>query len=193
MRVSAMFWLLLSLSVIPAGAAELSRDFIPAVADVVRLSPDGAYVAASTTGAIAGDAQNLVTMRLSDNHAQALTGYSDIDVRNFFWANDRRLIFSVDRKTDREKSPQYRGSFTILRDGTGGKKLAERRQNPNIAAPQLLHSLPTDWTHVLIQRAGSTALFPEVYTLDVESGRAKLAVARRLGVTRWITDNQGVV
>ncbi|MDH3646981.1 MAG: hypothetical protein OER80_09425 [Gammaproteobacteria bacterium] len=197
-KASAVFMLMLLSSSLQG--QELSQAYIADEPDDVRLSPDGKYVVAVTRGATPGSSRNLLTMRLSDGFAKAITGYTGTDVRSFFWANDERLIFGVDRKSEDAGAPEYRGSYTILRDGTGGRKLLERRlrrrspeQLISGSPPQLLHRLPTDWKSVLVSSITAASAFPEVYLLDVDSGRLKRVVANEHSISRWITDNAGIV
>lgn len=169
--------------------------------DRVQLSPDGLFVAAVTEVPAQPGAKNLVTMRLSDGLARAITGFSDSDVSHFFWANEERLIFSTDKESDETgQARHYRGSYTILREGTDGRKLYHHRARRSAAGqagpgtpPQLLHRLPTDRKNVLIVRTDPASIYPEVFLLDVERPRSKRVVASEFQITRWLTDHAGNV
>jgi len=181
-------------------AANSQENVTDAGPGQVLLAPDGEYIAATVKVPGLPGVRNLVTMRLSDSSASAVTGFSDTHVTDFFWANDERLVFSVGKLRDNDTKEEYRGSFSILRDGSGGRKLQQRRvrrrtgnQISHGAPPRLLNRLPTDWNSVLISRIEPSAAFPEVLVLDVLTGRAKRVLASQLSVTRWIVDNSGAV
>ncbi|MBT8137338.1 MAG: hypothetical protein KJO54_10035 [Gammaproteobacteria bacterium] len=165
---------------------------------LVRMAPDGEYIAATVELEQFPGVRNLVTMQLADGSAQAVTGFADSHVSSFFWANDDRLVFSVE-KSDDNGNGIYLGSYTILRDGSGGLKLQERLRRRAAgklstgSPPSLLHRLPTNWNSVLISRTEPTAVLPEVFQLDAATGRMRRVVGSQYSITEWIADNQGAV
>ena len=58
---------------------------------------------------------------------------------------------------------------------------------------QIIHWLPDDPEHVLIQMADADSIFPSVYTLNIGSGALHTVVGRREPVLEWIADRDGVV
>ncbi len=177
----------------------------PLVAQTPRLSPDGEYIAALVD---TGGTNNLVTTEISGASAKAITAYSDASVSSFFWVNDNRLVFSIAQRSAATEdgaepgpmAPAHAGSYTILRDGSGGRKLQEQRGRRGVGdyratgtAPQLLHRLPNRWNEVLVSRVPAFGVFPEVFLLDVETGRSRKIVPGMDQVNRWIVDNRGVV
>lgn len=167
--------------------------------DQARLSPDGEYIAAITTVPTYPETYNLVTMRLADSVAQAVTGFSTTDVESFFWVNDKRIVFSTDHESGNSGLREYRGSFTIDRDGTGGRKLQQQRIRSagkslvNATAPRLLHRLSTDWNNVLISRTEVNGKLPQVSLLNINTGRTRFIDTGQTGIARWIVDNSGYV
>ncbi len=58
---------------------------------------------------------------------------------------------------------------------------------------RIIHWLPDDPEHVLLQMADEDSVFPSVYTLNVGSGALRTVVGRREPVLEWIADRDGVV
>ena len=58
---------------------------------------------------------------------------------------------------------------------------------------RIIHWLPDDPEHVLLQMADEDSVFPSVYTLNVGSGALRTVVGRREPVLDWIADRDGVV
>ena len=58
---------------------------------------------------------------------------------------------------------------------------------------QILHWLPDDPEHVLIQMADEESIFPSVFTLNVDSGVLHTLVGRHEPVMDWLVDGDGVV
>ncbi len=58
---------------------------------------------------------------------------------------------------------------------------------------RIVHWLPDDPEHVLIQLADADSVFPDVYTLNVDSGALRSVVGRHEPVMSWMADRDGVV
>ena len=93
-----------------------------------RLSPSGRYLAA-LSGA-PGRRDMLVVIDLVENKGKLVAGYKDVDILEFQWVNDQRLLFNV---TDKKIGPGGRylasGLYAVNRDGEGLRQLANRRGN----------------------------------------------------------------
>ncbi|NNG25186.1 S9 family peptidase [Telluria aromaticivorans] len=92
------------------------------------LSPSGRYLAA-LSGA-PGRRDMLVVIDLVENKGKLVAGYKDVDILQFQWVNDKRLLFNV---TDKKVGPGGRyldsGLYAVNRDGEGLRQLANRRGN----------------------------------------------------------------
>jgi dipeptidyl aminopeptidase/acylaminoacyl peptidase len=58
---------------------------------------------------------------------------------------------------------------------------------------EILHWLPDDPEHVLMQMADADSIFPNVYTLNVDSGTLRTVVGKHDPVLDWLADRDGVV
>ena len=138
----------------------------------LQLSPNGEWLAA--LGPYEGR-RNLFSMRLSDRAAVRLTNYEskgrdqfNRDVAFFFWANDERLIFGLD--ADGNESFSW---FAVNRDGTEGRMLVEG--SPGIVFfptnTNLLSRLDQDPEHVLVTNNERNKAYPDVFRLNIYTGR----------------------
>ncbi|MXW46089.1 MAG: S9 family peptidase [Gammaproteobacteria bacterium] len=138
----------------------------------LRLSPNGEWLAA--LGPYEGR-RNLFTMRLSDKAAARLTSFeskgrdeSNQDVAFFFWANDERLIFGLDSAGNESFS-----WFAVNRDGTKGRTLVQGSTGIVLfpTNTSLLSRLDHDPEHVLVINNERNKFYPDVYRLNVYTGR----------------------
>jgi dipeptidyl aminopeptidase/acylaminoacyl peptidase len=58
---------------------------------------------------------------------------------------------------------------------------------------RILHWLPDDPQHVLIELADANSVFPAVYTLNIDSGALLTVVGAHAPVMDWLADRDGVV
>ncbi len=138
----------------------------------LRLSPNGEWLAA--LGPYEGR-RNLFTMRLSDKAGTRLTSYrskgrddSNQDVAFFFWANDERLIFGLDSAGNESFS-----WFAVNRDGTEGRTLVQGSTGIVLfpTNTSLLSRLDDDPEHVLVMNNERSKFYPDVFRLNIYTGR----------------------
>ncbi len=172
-----------------------------------ELSPSGRYLAA-LSGA-PGRRDMLVVVDLSDNKPRLVAGYTDADVFQFQWVNDKRLLFNL---TDKQVGPGGRhlasGLYAVDRDGARPRQLAHRRSMQGVvAAPSLGDRRMLPWhTFMMGQRGAQDSDKVYVTSIELESrfqvrtvnllhldtvtGRAQ-AVQRPGPVDGWLLDNAG--
>lgn len=95
--------------------AELSR---------ASLSPDGNFVGmlVATKGRV-----QLAVMDLSTNLPKIVAGYSNVDIVEFHWVNNQRLVFSTgDHQLTADQNKHFRGLFAVNRDGSDNRTLVDR-------------------------------------------------------------------
>jgi len=175
----------------------------PLLADAA-LSPDGRYLAA-LSGA-PGRRDVLVVFDLQQNKATVVAGYKDVDIFEFQWVNEGRLLFNV---SDKQVGPggtyQASGLYAVNRDGSGMRELASRNGGSKAASQIVDKTLP--WhTFMLGQRGAQDS--DEVYVLSNDGrGKAELQTTRLLKlntvtgrtttvpapgpVDGWMLDNEG--
>lgn len=138
----------------------------------LQLSPNGEWLAA--LGPYEGR-RNLFTMRLSDKASARLTSFEskgreqdNRDVAFFFWANDERLIFGLDSAGNESFS-----WYAVNRDGTEGRTLVQGSTGivlfPTNTRP--LSRLDHDPEHMLVTNNERSKFYPDVFRLNVYTGR----------------------
>ncbi|MCA1856805.1 prolyl oligopeptidase family serine peptidase [Massilia oculi] len=141
----------------PPATAFFSRALL---ADA-ELSPSGRYLAA-LSGA-AGGRDKLMVVDLQENKAQLVAGYDNIDIHQFEWVNDNRLLFNVrDKGASMGGGNSRAGLFAVNRDGTGLRQLASRRAK---GAEETRDMLPHH-TYLLRQRGAQDS--DEVYVVNLD-------------------------
>lgn len=138
----------------------------------LQLSPNGEWLAA--LGPYEGR-RNLFTMRLSDKASARLTSFRNKgreqdsrDVAFFFWANDERLIFGLDSAGNESFS-----WYAVNRDGTNGRTLVQGSTGIVLfpTNTNLLSRLDHDPEHVLVTNNERSKFYPDVFRLNVYTGR----------------------
>ena len=158
------------------------------------LSPNGEWLAA--LGPYEGR-RNLFAMRLSDRAAVRLTSFeskgrdeANRDVDFFFWANDERLIFGMDGAGNESFS-----WFAVNRDGTEGRKLVQGSTGivlfPTNTVP--LHPLRDDDDHILVTNNERRKFYPDVYRLNVYTGKMTRVETNPGYIQGWGVDWDGNV
>ncbi|SFD33332.1 alpha/beta hydrolase family protein [Massilia yuzhufengensis] len=174
--------------------------------DDAELSPSGRYLAA-ISGA-PGRRDVLVVVDLQENKATTVAGYKEVDVLQFQWVNDERLMFNV---SDKQVGPggRYQGSglYAVDRDGGGMRQLAARSGPGTGGGSHASRGLLPARTAMLAQRGAqdSNAAYVNVYEwndndgslatvnllrLDTVTGLTQV-VQRPGPVDSWMLDNAG--
>lgn len=79
-------------------------------------------------------------------------------------------------------------------DGSASKVLVQNgRAGASQFQDRILHRLPNDPSHVLIQLDPDGNIFPSVFKLDVDSGKLTHVVRSREPILHWAADRSGVV
>ena len=160
----------------------------------VRLSPNGEWLAA--IGPYEGR-RNLFSMRLEDRKAARLTGFkssgresNQADIASFFWANDERLIFSIDASGNESYS-----LFAVNRDGTKQSVLFKGDRGILLfpTYTQLLDRLPHDHDHILVLNNERNKYHPDVFRLNIYDGKMVRVETNPGHFDKWMTDRDGQV
>lgn len=192
---------LISLSAYSSAADIPVKDFFknPSYTNL-QISPNGKYLALLSP---INDRRNIVIMERDEKkglvNPKALTGLSDQDVAGFFWANNKDIVFTMDAdgneafslfKVSVEKKPR----ISQLVSSTVGAS--------GIRSASVVHTLPDDPEHILVQFNDRRVTAPDLYMLPLDSewstNRRKnpkmRIVAKNPGdVQSWILDHDGEV
>lgn len=119
-----------------------------------QLSPTARYLA--VRAGEPGKRLGLAVIDLEKMDIQPVIGYSDVDIGEFQWINDQRLVYdTTDLQAARGSVHRAPGLFAINRDGGRPVQLAERDGDGRIVSTEQRHRaeiLP--WNHFLIPQHG---------------------------------------
>lgn len=180
----------------------IAELFRPAQYAEMKLSPDGRHIAALVP--VKGK-QNIAIITVSPRGAKALSGLSSRDVVDFWWVNDRRLLYRTGSIGVRDTESRGGGLFAVDIDGTGLRLLGEGSDEvaaagirvSNYRSLQLVRLLPGNGDDIVAQeyvserdRGYSGGLF----RVNTRTGRRELlsSGAPDAGTDEsWIVDAQG--
>ena len=174
-----------------------------------QLAPDARFLAVRV--ALPGKRESLAVVNLETGEIKAAAGFSDVDVGNFMWINDQRLVFdTADMQIDKGHLDRAPGLFGVNRDGSGYQQLVMREgemegvvqgTNSNIKRAPLLK-----WNHFLLRQPGaqdsdfvyvinpqfdgSEMRYVDLRKVHTINGRAQ-SVAHPANVRSWLLDHKG--
>ncbi|SFL21395.1 Dipeptidyl aminopeptidase/acylaminoacyl peptidase [Lysobacter sp. cf310] len=170
----------------------------------IKLSPTGAYYAATMPGA---ERTALVVIRRADKTITAkVSGVPDSDIHDFAWVNDERLVVAMAERFSALERPSPTGElYAINADGSGGRMLIGHRDSDlgigaqsvklnDFRAAALVDDLPQDDRNVLVSIQGFGAT-PEtqIDRLDVYTGRRTTVATAPVARASFVTDAHGEV
>jgi dipeptidyl aminopeptidase/acylaminoacyl peptidase len=153
----------------------------------MKLSPDGEWVAALIS---VNNRRNLAVLNVDDSQAVAITDNRRTDIGDFHWITNERLVYLVDIDGN-----EAFGIFGIDRDGSDWRELVGPVDGVQVFPRQALplDRLEDEPEHMLITDNERRKLYPDVFRLNIHTGRASRVVMNPGYVSRWITDHAGVV
>lgn len=153
----------------------------------LQISPNGKHLAALAP--LKGH-RNMVVLEVDDlSKAKALTGFDDFDVRTFFWGNDERIVFTLDKK-----GTESFALYAVNRTGGKVKTLVEPRISMgarSIRAATVSDRLREDPDHIMISYNKRRVESPDIYKLNINTGKKKLIEKNSGKSTGTVSDRAG--
>ncbi len=159
----------------------------------LQLSPNGKYLAVLSP---IKDRRNIVIMEVDGlKNPRALTSLTKQDIAGFFWANNDKLVFTLDSDGNEAFS-----LFVVNRDGKPKIKTLVAAMSGRSAS--VVHVLPDDPDHILVQYNGRRIRAADLYKLPLDSrwnskrkknSRMKIVAKNPGDVQGWIVDHDGDV
>jgi len=190
----------------PVSFADLARH---AQFKMVKISPDGAHLAATS---VLADGQTVLTLiDMASHKIRNLAPPQNEDVLEFWWVSSKRLLYTQAEHEGGWDSPIPTGEmYAVDADGgdpemlygyrRGGMQAGSHIQQatPERGSATFLSRIEGDPQHALIvvtnwEASGSAGAFTEVYKIDVRSGikeRVAVAPMRQAG---YLADYHGHV
>lgn len=156
-----------------------------------QLSPNGKELAGLVP---IDDRMNIVILDMETKEGRIVTSQTGQDVSGFMWATDERLLFFMDK----DGSESF-GIFGVNSDGSKFRVLIEpvALQIANGAAvirtANVLNRLKDDPKRVLVSSNKRRAQYPDVYTMDIMTGRLRMVQRNTGNVQGWFTDFDGKI
>ena len=193
---------LIAATSLPAGATErIPTEHFASLPDFgsVRLSPDGTRL-----GAIANMVSDEFTGRfvfeqhLDTGRQRTLLSLPDSEYKiNWIrWASDRHLLVSFWGRDDVRGTQFTTTRMFVIDTETGESKNAlstsvlRRAKNIPQYQDQVIDLMPEDEDHILMQADLGAPSRPDVYRVNLKTGKVRKVETGRTGVGSWGTDRQ---
>lgn len=178
--------------------------FGPAQFTDAKLSPSGRRVAFTTS--VGGERVGLFVWELADPpRLTRAVRFSDVDVREFAWMGEDRLVFDVNDLASGSGEQLAPGLWSVRYDGEELRQLVMRQGRPFLSAPssgrpplewyhRLLH-VPSSGDEVIVgemQWQGNDLVSVTPIWLNVVTGRSgRVAIDAPPGTVAWLFDAGG--
>ncbi len=147
------------------------------------LSPNGRYLSLMAPHE---SRMNLFVIDLDKGmKAMQATSITGQDVQGGGFVNNERLIFTMDRDGNEDF-----GLYAVDRDGKKPKALVEPKTFRNAS---VVHRLPDDDDHVMIAYNKTRFGYPDIFRMNINTGRTYKAVQNPNNVAGWLLDQDGRV
>ena len=157
-----------------------------------QISPNGKELAAMVN---LNGRMNLAVIDLKTRKSRGITNVKSQDVSGFMWATDERILFFMDK----DGSESF-GIFAINTDGTMPRTLVEPLTSvissggkTKLRIVQVLDVLEDDPEHVLVSSNERRAAYPDVFKMNIMTGRSNLVQKNPGDIVSWFTDWDGNV
>ncbi|ALO35532.1 hypothetical protein CMT41_13020 [Colwellia sp. MT41] len=164
----------------------------------LQLSPDGSKLAVISP---VGKRKNIAVMETDGlKNIRVVTGLKEQDIAGFFWANNDDIIFTI--QSDGSEA------FSLYKVNISKKKprvdllVGSKSGASGIRTATVVHTLPNDPDHIIVQYNGRRIKAPDLYKLNIHSRwnkkrkknpKMKLIAKNPGDVQYWILDNDGKV
>jgi len=183
----------------PATKVPLEDFFKNPAYSQLQLSPNGKYLAALIDVL---DRRNLMVMETNNlGKYEVLTGFKKQNVGSFFWANNDRIVFTMDSSNGKEAL----SLFTVER---GKKKpkivqlLGAEGTTRGVVSANVAHRLPDDPNHIIVSYNRRYIEAPDLYKIALDSkwnvkrkrNHSMELIAKNPGnIQGWVLDHDGDV
>ncbi|GHB58472.1 peptidase [Psychrosphaera saromensis] len=131
----------------------------------LQLSPDGKYLAVLSP---INDRKNIVILETEGlKNAKPVTKFDEQDISGFTWANDNEIVFTLDSDGNE--------AFSLYKINVHAKKgkvvelIGSKVGASGIRSAAIVHMLPNDPDHIIVQYNGRNIKAPDLYKLPLNS------------------------
>ena len=198
------FIFVLNISNILSSNTEANAELFGSLPDIyeVRISPNGRYVG------VQQKTEETVIVKILDLDQSQLVSVHNFGkkgrISNFFWATDKRLVFSVNRPDSRSTANYNVGQLVAADiDGKNTKLIAgfgsapdylqgrrnKARSNPERPAT-IVHRLPDDDDHILVNFFDNAG-FNDLAKLNIKNGKVTFITKSPVIYPNWVFNGKG--
>ena len=152
------------------------------------ISPNGKYLSALADWK---GTTNLYVIDLESRTPVRVTAIKDQKIKDYFWGNDDRLVFTMDYHGN-----ESWGLFAVDRDGSNPRVLVPPLQSTGSFVFRYtwpLDLLKNSSHEILVVNNKRNVDYPDVYRLNINDGGQILSAANPGAFTQWFTDQKGSV
>jgi len=143
------------------------------------LSPDGSHLAFLKPWE---NRLNVHVQKIGEEEVTRITGATERDIADYFWANNNRIAYVQDTAGDEN----FR-LYAVNIDGSDIKELTPFEK----VRVELIDRLKNDDEHMLIQMNKRDARVFDAYRINVDSGKMEMIAQNPGNIVGWDTDHDG--
>ncbi|MBL1214431.1 MAG: S9 family peptidase [Ignavibacteriae bacterium] len=151
------------------------------VKDKFRISPSGEKLAFLKSWE---NRMNIFVQNIGGEKTARITNSAERDIKYFFWANDNRIVYLQDSNGDENYH-----LFAVDPDGSHHKDLTPFKNT----TVKVIDELRDSENEMIISLNKRKKTIFDAYRLNIKTGELKLTAKNPGKVTRWMTDNKGII
>lgn len=144
------------------------------------ISPDGKYISYL---APSENKMNIFVQEIATGKSENITKEKEFDVDKYYWANDKRIVYLLDKAGDDVLS-----LYAIDASGKRKKALSEAEGVNNM----MIDNSTANPMEVVIGNNSRENAQIDAYKVNIETGEITMIAQNTGKVTKWITDHSGV-
>ena len=125
---------------------------------------------------------NIFVQKIGEEEAKRITSVTERDIPGFFWANNDRLVYSLDQGGDENFH-----LYAVDRDGSDLKDLTPHEET----RASVIDDLREDPEHMLVQHNHRDKRVFDAYRINVNTSEAELLVENPGNYTSFLADHDG--
>jgi hypothetical protein len=145
------------------------------------ISPNGKYIAYL---APYNSRMNIFVQETGSDTSQRITGTEERDIFQYFWGNDRTILFLKDKAGDE--------NFHLYSVSIDGKNEKDLTPFENVRC-QIVDELDDSDTEILIELNKRVPEVFDVYKLKFETGEMEMIAENPGNISGWVTDHEGKI
>ncbi|MEI7597010.1 MAG: prolyl oligopeptidase family serine peptidase [Bacteroidota bacterium] len=180
-RNLAMITLLLIVSYSVKSQIALEDFFKKPEKSEFLISPDGKYISYL---APSENKMNIFVEEIATGKSENITKEKAFDVDKYYWANDKRIVYLLDKAGDDVLS-----LYAIDASGKRKKALSEVEGINNI----MIDNTTSNPMEIIIGNNSRENAVIDAYKVNVETGEMTMIGQNTGKISKWITDHAGIV